>query len=209
MLHHFKYAFNSLKKNKIYTSVNVIGLSLGMGVATALALTVTGLLSVDQFHQNKEAVFKLIHREDSTNADYSDACSALLAPAVYAELPEVADYCQFIWANDIIIGTPENHVKENGYYVDKGWFDMLSFPLIYGDPEHVLSKPVNMVISQKLSNKLFGEINPVGRNINLYSYESEKPEVFTVSGVFGNFKAESSLQFEFAPRWEFHKHKRD
>lgn len=198
MLHHFKYAFNSLKKNKIYTSVNVIGLSLGMGVAMALTLTVIGLLSIDQFHQNKETVFKLIHREDSASTDYSDACSALLAPAVYEELPEVTDYCQFMWANDIIIGSPENHVKENGYYADKGWFRMLSFPLVYGDPEYVLSKPVNIVISQKLSIKLFGEINPVGKNINLYSHETEKPELFTVSGVFENVKTESSLQFEFA-----------
>ncbi|MGV8093662.1 MAG: ABC transporter permease [Mangrovibacterium sp.] len=198
MLHHFKYAFNSLKKNKTYTSVNIIGLSLGMGVAMALTLSVIGLLSIDQFHQNKETVFKLIHREDSTSTGYSDACSALLTPAVYEELPEVVDYCQFMWANDIIIGSPENHVKENGYYVDKGWFDMLSFPLAYGDPEYVLSKPVNIVISQKLSNKLFGEINPVGKNINLYSYESEKPEIFTISGVFEDVKAESSLQFEFA-----------
>jgi putative ABC transport system permease protein len=158
MLHHFKYAFNSLKKNKIYTSVNVIGLSLGMGVAMALTLTVIGLLSVDQFHQNKDTVFKLIHREDSASANYSDACSALLAPAVYAELPEVADYCQFIWANDIIMGSPENHVKENGYYVDEGWFDMLSFPLFTGSGNRFLSKPVNMVISQNCQTNYLGKL---------------------------------------------------
>lgn len=197
MLQPLKYAFNSLKKNKVYTFLNIIGLSLGMGVAMALTFTVIDLLNIDQFHQNKDTVFKLAYREDSTSAACFDACSALLAPAVLEKIPEVVDYCQFIWANDVILGSPENHVKENGYYVDKGWFSMLSFPLMYGDLHNVLSKPENIVLSQKLSKKLFGAGNPVGRNIHLYSYESEKPEILTVSGVFRDIRLESSLKFEF------------
>ena len=158
MLQLFKHAINSLKKNKIYTFINVIGLALGLGVAMALTLTIIGFLNLDQFHKNKETVFSLIHSDDSTTLNYFDASSALLAPALYKELPEIVDYCQFQWANNKIIGSPENYIKQNGYYVDKGWFSMLSFPLVYGDPKDVLSKPANIVISQKLSMKLFGEI---------------------------------------------------
>ncbi len=198
MLQLFKYAINSLKKNKLYTAINITGLALGMGVAMALTVTIIGLLSLDQFHTNKETVFKLYHKVDSTTVDCYDASSALLAPTIFEELPEVVDYCQFSWANDKIIGSPENYVKEDGFYVDKGWFNMLSFPLVYGNHEHVLSKPDNIVISHKLSKKLFGDINPIGKNINLYSSEAKNPEVFKISGVYKDVPLNSSLQFEFA-----------
>ena len=194
----FKYAVNALKKHRTYTFINTMGMALGMGVAMALSLTIIGFLGLDQFHENKETIFKLYHREDSTSNYCADASSALLAPALCEELPEVIDYCQYFWADEKIIGSPENHVKENGFYVDKSWFKMLTFPLVYGDPEYALSKPDNIVISDKLSKKLYGNTNPVGKNVNLYSSESIKPESFTISGVFKDVPLNSSLQFDFA-----------
>ena len=198
MLDQFRYAINSLKKNRIYTLINVGGLALGLSVAMALTMSIIGLAGLDQFHENKQTVYKLIHADDSTSGRWNDASSALLAPAVFDALPEVTDYCQYLWANDNILGTPENHVKENGFYVDEGWFRMLSFPLVYGDPDHVLSEPDNIVLSQKLSSGLFGDRNPVGETVRVYSFETEEPEVFTVSGVFENVPVFSTLQFEFA-----------
>jgi putative ABC transport system permease protein len=198
MLDHIKYAFKSLLKNKAYTLINIGGLTLGLSVAIALAMSIIGLASLDQFHENKETVYKLTHTDDSTSGSWNDASSAMLAPAIFDALPEVTDYCQYLWANDNILGTPENNVKENGFYVDEGWFRMLSFPLVYGDADHVLSDPNNIVISESLAGKLFGDKNPLGETINLYSFELEKPEVFTISGVFEDVPIYSTLQFEFA-----------
>jgi len=205
MLPQIKYAINSLRKNKIYTIINISGLALGMAVAIALTMIIIGLFSFDQFHENKDSVFKLIHTDDSTTNDYNDASSALLAPAVKEEIPEVIDYCQYIQAHDKIIGSPENYVKENGFYVDEGWFRMLTFPLLYGNIEHVLSKPDNIVLSEKLSKKLFGDINPLGQSINLYSYETDKPESFKIAGVYKDLPPTSSLQFQFAIPFEYYK----
>jgi len=205
MLPQIKHAINSLRKNKIYTIINISGLALGMAVAIALTMTIIGIASFDQFHENKDSVFKLIHTDDSITNDYSDASSVLLAPTVMEEIPEVIDYCQYIWANDKIIGSPENYVKENGFYVDKGWFRMLSFPLLYGNLEHILSKPDNIVLSEKLSKKLFGDVNPLGQSINIYSYETDKPVSFKIAGVYKNLPPTSSLQFQFAIPFEYYK----
>lgn len=198
MLDHLRYAFKSLKKNRVYTLINVGGLTLGLSVAIALAMSIVGLASLDRFHENHDTVYKLIHTDDSTSGRWGEASSALLAPAVFDALPEVTDYCQYLWANDNILGTPENHVKENGFYVDEGWFRMLSFPLVYGDADHVLSDPNHIVLSESLSGKLFGDRNPLGETINLYSFELEEPEVFTITGVFEDVPVYSTLQFEFA-----------
>ncbi len=198
MFDYIRYAFKSLTNNKVYTLINVGGLTLGLSVALALAMSIVGMAGLDRFHENQDSVFKLIHADDSTYGRWSDASSALLAPAVYEALPEVTDYCQYLWANDNILGTPENHVRENGFYVDEGWFRMLSFPLIYGDADHILSDPNFIVLSESLAGKLFGDKNPVGETINLYSFELEEPEVFTISGVFEDVPVWSTLQFEFA-----------
>jgi putative ABC transport system permease protein len=198
MFDYIRYAFKSLVKNRVYTLINIGGLALGLSVALALSMSIFGLAGLDRFHENKDSVYKLIHADDSTAGQWNDASSALLAPAIYEALPEVTDYCQYLWANDNILGTPENHIKANGFYVDEGWFRMLSFPLIYGDPDNVLSAPSNIVLSEKLAGKLFGDKNPVGETINLYSFEMEEPEAFTISGVFANVPFYSTLQFEFA-----------
>jgi putative ABC transport system permease protein len=71
-------------------------------------------------------------------------------------------------------------------------------PLVYGEADHVLSDPNNIVLSESLAGKLFGDKNPLGETINLYSFELEEPEVFTISGVFENVPVYSTLQFEFA-----------
>lgn len=197
MKDYFNYAIKSLKKNKVYTLINFGGLVLGFSVAIALTMIIIGMAGMDRFHENHETVYKLIHNDDSTSLNFSDATSVLLAPAVKDAFPGVTDYCRYFWANNKILGSPGNYVNENGFYVDEGWFSMFSFPLIYGDNENVLANLHNIVISQKLSEKLFGNVNPIGENINLYSYETDEPEVFTISGVFKDVPDYSSLRFEF------------
>ena len=192
----FRFAIKSLWKNKVFTTINIIGLALGLSVALAMGLSIVFIAGMDQFHENQN-VYKLAHAEDSTTTRYSDASSALLAPAVMEAFPEVTDYCQLLWTNDIILGTPENHVKANGFYAEEGWFRMLSFPLIFGDPDHVLADRNSIVLSEKLSQKLFGEENPMGKTISMYSSSAMEPHVFNVSGVFANVPVNSSLQFEF------------
>jgi putative ABC transport system permease protein len=105
-----RFAVKSLLKNKAYTLINIGGLTLGLSVAIALAMSILGLASLDQFHDHKQTIYKLIHSDDSTSGQWSDASSALLAPAIYEALPEVIDYSQYLWANDNILGTPENHM---------------------------------------------------------------------------------------------------
>jgi putative ABC transport system permease protein len=209
MISQINYAIKSLIKNRIYSLINIGGLALGLSVAIALSLTIIGLASLDQFHENEEVVYKLINLEDSTTNQYSEASSALLAPAVKEAFPEVVDFCQYLWANDMIIGSIENHVKENGFFADEGWFRMLSFPLLYGEADHVLSDPNNIVLSQKISQKLFGNSNPVGETIRMFSSESMKPEVFTISGVFKDVPINSTLQFEFVIPFAWHKMSND
>ena len=209
MISQINYALKSLTKHKFYTLINIGGLTLGLSVTIALSFFIISFVRLDQFHENEEVVYKLIHTDDSTTNQYSDASSALLAPAIKEAFPEVVDYCQYLWANDMIIGSIENHVKENGFFADEGWFRMLSFPLLYGDADHVLSDPNNIVLSQKVSQKLFGNSNPVGETIRMFSSESMKPEVFTISGVFSDVPFHSSLQFEFVIPFSWYKMSND
>jgi putative ABC transport system permease protein len=190
------FAIKSLWKNKVFTSINIFGLALGLSVAITLSIGIVGMLSLDQFHQNGD-VYKLAHTDTSYDR-FSDASSALLAPAIMEAFPEVVDYCQYLWADDMILGTKDNHVKENGFYADEGWFRMLSFPLIHGDPGQVLSDRNSIVLSEKLSGKLFGEENPVGKTLYMYTSSAMEPHAFTVSGVFKDIPFNSTLRFEFA-----------
>jgi putative ABC transport system permease protein len=196
------FAIKSLFKHKVFTLINIFGLALGLSVAIAISTGIVITANIDQYHENRD-VYKLAHTDVSYDR-FSDASSALLAPTIMDAFPEVTDYCQFFWADNILLGTGDNHVKEAGYYIDEGWFRMLSFPLIHGDPNHVLSNPNNIVLSEKLSAKLFGEENPVGKTIYMYSAEAMEPHVFTISGVFKDVPFTSTFQFEFAIPFEWY-----
>ncbi|MDR1895588.1 MAG: ABC transporter permease [Prevotellaceae bacterium] len=155
----FKTFFFYLKKNKIYTLINVFGLTVSLIFVILIAIYVNGELSVDRFHRNGDRIYVLGY--DNT-LDYAYR----IAYRIQERYPEIDKVCPVIpWPNDNTSSVGENKFATKLLLVDSTFFDFFDFKL-YGD-RNALTSPNSAVISRTFAMKAFGSKDPVGQSIRL------------------------------------------
>ncbi len=193
-------AFRNFWKYKGFTSINVIGLTLGIACSILILLWVQDELSINRFHQEGEQIHKVMF-----NMNYPDGTVSTWMWAPYPlvevlenEYPEVDHAAMVSWNNDLLFTLDDTHIMESGYYASPGFFKIFSFPLLQGDKDKVLEDIQAVAISESLATKLFGENwaqqTIVGKSVRL---NIEKDDNFIITGVFADPPKNSTLQFDF------------
>lgn len=191
---YLKTALRNFRRNKTSFVINMLGLSLGMACSILILLWVQDELSIDQYHDNIDRIYRVMENQQyaSDNIFTTGATPGILAPALEEEVPGIEHAATYTWSMEILFTRKNSSFKENGRYARPELLDILSIPLVYGDKEKQLVQPYTIFISESLAEKYFGSENPVGKTINL-----NRDNVHTVSGVFRDIPDESTLQFEY------------
>ena len=134
----FLFAVRHLLRNRTYSILNLLGLTIGLACAILLFINVHYVLSYDKFNKNYHRLFTVNSWMSSTDGWSNDESSALTAPMLKDQVPEVADFTrvinkQFIFKND------DKSFLESGIYADNNFFTTFSFSLKEGDVKSVLS----------------------------------------------------------------------
>jgi len=197
MIKDFKTSLKHLWKNKLFSIINILGLSMGLVSCTIILLHVKFELSYDQFHLKKDRIARVV----ANNFPFTPY---ILASALY-------DYCPEIEKLSIItkFGEGKFFIKQNEkfiaekdlVYADSCFFSVFSFPVLHGNPDKMLRSTDRMMISEKRAYKYFGKENPVG---NLISVRIDNTNYdFTVEGVFKDFPEQSHFHASFLLSMEF------
>ena len=166
---YLKIAFRNFLRHKSFSLINTLGLAIGMPVCLLVILVVNGQRSLDQFQANKDRVFRVITRVTDTERGYTNdlaTAPAPLAPLLKTDLPEVENevrLCSF----GSVVKYGDKIVRPEGFYAEKSFFTIFSFPLRAGNRNTALSKPFSAVLSAELGNRLFGDEDPIGRVLTL------------------------------------------
>ncbi|MDJ1492591.1 ABC transporter permease [Cytophagaceae bacterium DM2B3-1] len=191
---YFTIAWRNLSKNKGFSFINILGLSLGMACSLFIFLWIQDEVSIDAFHKEGERLYQLrevqYYDNDKTLDTYSTP--GILAEYIRKEVPEVTHSLAITWEHDLLFRAGEKSGKEKGRYASSDIFEMLSFPLIEGNSKTVLSSPDQVVISRRVAEKYFGQQNPINKIIHI-----DNRKDFKVSGVFENIQENSSLKFDY------------
>jgi putative ABC transport system permease protein len=173
--------------NKLFTFINMVGLSVGMASCILLILHVRYELSFDKFHTNRDQLFRIVSQ--SAYTPYP------MAPAIKAELPHVKDFCrigQFDFLPVYII-QKNNPVAEKGLmFVDSTFFKIFSFELLSGNKNQTLQNAGGILLSKSLALKYFGSIDIIGKTIDIKQFGAKN--TFTVEGIFKDIPINSSFQ---------------
>jgi putative ABC transport system permease protein len=160
---YIKTAFRQLWKNRLFSVVNTVGLSVGLASVMALLIGVYMYMTTDAMHKDKNRMYylKTVVPEGES---YMQTTYPLLGEIV-KNCPEVeaATHIQGWYSPWLKNGDKE--VQENTEFVDTGFFGVYSFPLKYGTAANALKEKFSVVISEKVSAQLFGKENPVGKTI--------------------------------------------
>ena len=199
-------SIRNLRKNKVFTAVNIFGLAVGMAACFAILQYVRFEMSYDRFHKNADRIYRVILEIDHIR--YRAANHSAAGPALQKEFPEIVEYAraahqsimitnQIAWSYTDTLGDKKVFNLENAYFVDTSFLTMFSFPFIYGDPASVLRNPNDVAISRSVSQKFFGSENPLGKELKI---NSQWPLI--VRGVFEDIPENSSMQFDVLVRLE-------
>lgn len=193
-LNHLLISFRSLFKNAGYTLINTIGLTLGIACCLLIGLYVQDELSYDQYHENKDRIYRLAGF--AAGASYENGIAKvgeLWGPEAKATIPEVEASVRFVgYGRTLMTNGEDKYYERGGFLVDSTVFKVFSWNLINGDPKTALSAPNNVVISKELANKYFPNQNPVGKSLT-FNNQNE----MIISGVIEDIPVNSHFTFRF------------
>jgi putative ABC transport system permease protein len=192
---YFKTAFRNLPRNKIYSLINIAGLSLGLACAILIMLYVKDEVSYDRFHKNVSRIYRIDRQQ--TKGDGSVHSSSYTGyfqgPRFSAKIPEIQSFVRFD-PGQVDIKTDADIQSQAVCFVDANFFFVFTFPLISGDPKTVLTQPNSVVITEDMAKKYFGNSNAVGKIISINREGSFTP--YVVTGVAENCPQNSSVKFQ-------------
>lgn len=167
---------NFLKRNKLYSAVNLLGLSLSMAFVLLLAVYVTSQLSTDSFQKNADRIYVIAQKETLSSAYW-------LSRHMKANFPEIERSASYSSNGMQEYKIDGNIVNARTSYADSSFFDMFSFPLVEGDFSEWKASIGGVLISESFAKAQFGDKDPVGREIRFDGADSTV-STLTVSGVF-------------------------
>lgn len=196
---YLKIAWRNLWRNKFFSTINILGLALGMVCSILILLWVQNELSTDSFHNNGSRLYAVIQRQYYDNkimGQYS--VPGVLANEMKKVIPEIEYATNYGFNNDNTFRVGNKILKLNGNAADSDFFKMFSFPLLEGNPKNALNTPVSIAISRKMAGDFFGSSHAaMGKTIR---YNNKKD--FTVTTVFEDMPKNSSLKFEYLINWD-------
>lgn len=178
-------ALRNIYRNKLHTFINITGFSLGLAVVILIGRFVHKEISTDKFHYNIDRIFFI--------KTLGWQCPYVLAPTMEEMFPEIESTLRidFYMMRDAVLNRGNEPISVKDLVVtDSTFFHFFNFDLISGNPEKVLAQPNSIVLTEKIADRLFGEMDPVGKTI----LANNKIEL-TVTGVLEDIPANSSLYF--------------
>jgi len=187
---YFVIALRNIKKNKVYSLLNIFGLAIGMAVFILIFLYVRYELSFDKWHKDADKIYRVVQKQNGNvylGSDRFAVTPGPLAAALMQDFPEVVSATRIDNFREAPFSYKNNHfVEKSGLWADPNFFKVFSVDLILGDPNTALSDPHSLLLSESQAKKYFGDADPLGQ-IVLYNTKHD----LVVTGVFKAFPKNS------------------
>lgn len=193
LLNHLKLAWRNLKNNRMFSGINIVGLSLGLAITILLFMFISYERSYDKDYANSEDIYRtLIHTGESYDNQVFCTSPAALAPALKSDIPEVKYAARMLkhdFGQTAFIKVDEhNFLEKELYWCDPDLLSIFSMEFSRGNSDTALDRPNTVILSESTAKKYFADSNPIGKTIIV---DNEKE--LEVTGVFQDFPGNSTL----------------
>jgi len=194
---YLKIAFRSLSKNKLFSFINVTGLSIGLACVLVIVAYVSLELSYDKYHENYNDIYRITeYRKDEGQQVHSAATFNPLGDLVVAHVSAVEQLVRMYPLPALISADRVNKFKEPRFtFVDSIFFETFSFEVIHGNLLQALDNPFSVVVQESKAISYFGETDILGRD--LYFEDDEDEYVFEVTAVIKDIPQNSHYNPDF------------
>ena len=189
-----KSAWRQLWNNKGYSAINVLGMAVGLAVAMLSALWVQYHINFDRFHANSDDIYQAYQDYTPTGEEMRSGSSLPypLAEVLRTETPGVKYVAVTDRGSTTGLVHEDIQLLKDGLHVQPDFLKIFSFPLLEGDIETALAAPHQIILTESTAQEIFGEQNPVGKNISI-----DNEVNLQVTGVIADPPVQSTFQFDF------------
>lgn len=186
-------AIRNLFKNRLYSLINVFGLTIGITCSLFLLLYILDELSYDRYNENADRIYRVvsdIHETD--NAFVWSVAQIPLADELRDNYPEVENAVRFFGLPRTLYVNQEKEFYEDDFYLaDSTVFDMFSYKFLAGDPSTALDEPNTIVLTESIAKKYFGDEQALSN-----AMETKTGDEYKVTGVIEDVPLNSHFRFD-------------
>ena len=188
----------NFKKDKWYSLLNILGLTIGITFSLFLIFYVRDELNYDRFNKKADRIYRIIsyiqERDKNTNVTITQAP---LAAELKKDFPEVEEAARFMSKERTLFKNGDKNFYETKvYYADSTVFNIFTYKFVEGDAAHALNEPNSIVISKTLADKYFGSNTPaIGKTLRTVY------DLYKVTGVIEDVPHNSHLRFDMLISW--------
>ena len=200
-----------LLRNKVFSLINILGLSIGLACALLILTVVKQQMTFDRFHEHSNQVFCLQQVMSLGTGTYTtDRSGSACGPELVDAFPEISAQVRIAGPLEMLVThhpvdtsgegvSPfKSFVENNILAVDSNFFSFFTFPAKSGNPHSALMDPYSIVLTRETAEKYFGDEDPLGKSLIL---RNEYP--FTVTAVLEDIPLNSSIRFDFLINFSF------
>ncbi|HEX4373217.1 MAG TPA: ABC transporter permease [Puia sp.] len=206
---YFKIACRVLFRQKLFTTINILGLAIGMAACLLIVQYISFELSYDNFHKNGDNIYRIKHQNFSQGNLIENLATTYSAvgPTLKSQFPEVREMTRIAKTGGLITAQQPNGSlmafnERNIYLADPSFLKIFSFDMVHGSTD-ALNNPNTVVITEKTEKKYFPNQDAIGKTIRIQEQTSGTDITATVTGVCKDVPANSQLQFDFVVSADF------
>lgn len=190
---YLKTSRRSLVRNKLFSFINIFGLAVSMSVGLLVIAFLTDLLSYDDFHENKDRIYRVVTKDQQVEQPVMNLASTSVKAGkrIRETIPgvEAITILRREFSGDANVSN-ETIVPLTALWADQSFLKVFTFPFLQGDPATALKNPYSLILTEKTAKKLFGEASALGKSVRFDTL------TYTVTGVLQDVSKLSHLRFE-------------
>lgn len=195
----FLISLRNLKKNGLYSAINISGLSIGIVCSVLILLWVADEVSFDKFLPKYDRLYQVYISSEFDNRINKWQSVAL---PTYDEMKVIDSNIKNSvvagWGSNRLLTAGDVRIIKPGYYVSEEFLEMFEFPLVSGTHEEALKDPMSIVLSESLAKILFGDEDPIGKQVKL-----SDEGTLQVTAIVKDLPQNSSFQFDYLATWKY------
>lgn len=190
---YIKAAWRSIRKNKLYTLINLLGLTTGIVSCLLIGLYIWNELSFDRFHSHADRIAKVyMDYQVGGTTIQTDVTGSKVGPQFKRMFPQVEDFVRIDKYSRSVSHETHTYEETGILYVDASFFQVFSFPLLQGNAASVLTEPYSVVLTPETAEKYFGSDDPIGQTLRMDG--GDQP--YLVTGIAAAPPLNSQIQYD-------------
>jgi putative ABC transport system permease protein len=186
-------AIRNLKKNKIFSFINILGLAIGLTCCLLIAAYVRDETGYDRYPAKAGNIYRVdLGLQGNTNAAHYPSVDVAVGPGIKANYPEVLEYTRLVRQDGLFVQYGLKQFKEQKLALaDSNFFHVFTIPFLEGDARTALTQPHSIVVTKAFAGKYFGTEAAMGKTLSM-----GRDSICTVTGVIDKIPDNAHFHFD-------------